>query len=202
MDHPVTTVDLIRHGEPVGGPKYRGQTDDPLSEKGWAQMRAAIGAERPWHHIVSSPLVRCHAFAAELARQQGLPLTVDARLMEVGFGEWEGRTPAELTAQDPHLLARFRRDPVNVRPAGAEPLEAFLARVAAAWDELVDAHTGKHVLVVCHAGVIRMVLTHVLGIPLARAYRIDVPIAGITRITVEGTGPEAIARLCFHAGAL
>ena len=33
-----TTIDLIRHGEPVGGSKYRGQTDDPLSEKGWAQI--------------------------------------------------------------------------------------------------------------------------------------------------------------------
>ena len=38
-----TTIDLIRHGEPVGGRKYRGQTDDPLSEKGWAQMWAAVG---------------------------------------------------------------------------------------------------------------------------------------------------------------
>ena len=35
----VTRIDLIRHGEPVGGRRYRGQIDDPLSEKGWKQMR-------------------------------------------------------------------------------------------------------------------------------------------------------------------
>lgn len=202
MYQPVTTIDLMRHGEPVGGRKYRGQTDDPLSEKGWAQMRAAIGEQRPWHHIVSSPLVRCRAFAEELARSQGLPLTVDARLMEVGFGEWEGQTPDQLRARDPHVIARFQRDPVNERPPGAEPLEDFLARVSAAWDELVTTHAGKHLLVVCHAGVIRMALAHCLGIPLARAYRIDVPTAGITRITVEGSGPEALVKLRFHAGAL
>ena len=39
----LTTIDLIRHGEPVGGRKYRGQTDDPLSEKGWEQMWKAVG---------------------------------------------------------------------------------------------------------------------------------------------------------------
>jgi alpha-ribazole phosphatase len=29
-----TTLDLMRHGEPVGGRRYSGQIDDPLSEKG------------------------------------------------------------------------------------------------------------------------------------------------------------------------
>lgn len=202
MDEPVTTIDLLRHGEPVGGRKYRGQTDDPLSEKGWAQMRAAIGDQRPWQHILSSPLSRCRAFAEELAHRHGLPLTVDARLMEVGFGEWEGQTPDALRERDPGILARFRRDPVRERPAGAEPLEAFLARVTAAWEDMLANHAGRHLLVVCHAGVIRMALVHALGIPLERAYRIDVPCAGLTRITVEGTGPGALAQLRFHAGSL
>ena len=63
----LTTIDLIRHGEPVGGSKYRGQTDDPLSEKGWEQMRAAVGDHRPWEAILTSPLARCRAFAEKLA---------------------------------------------------------------------------------------------------------------------------------------
>ena len=43
-DFPVTTIDLIRHGEPVGGRRYRGgRMDDPLSEKGWAQMSGRGG---------------------------------------------------------------------------------------------------------------------------------------------------------------
>lgn len=202
MSKLVTTIDLMRHGEPVGGRKYRGQTDDPLSEKGWGQMRAAVGAHKPWHHIVSSPLSRCHAFATELAQKHGLPLSVDPRFMEVKFGEWEGQTPDQLKARDPEIIARFRRDPIGQRPCSAEPLQDFLARVAAAWNDMLAAHAGKHVLLVCHAGVIRMTLAHVLGVPLARTYFIDVPSAGITRITVEGTGPEAVAQLRFHAGAL
>ena len=42
-----TTIDLIRHGEPVGGRKYRGQIDDPLSDKGWTQMRQAVADHKP-----------------------------------------------------------------------------------------------------------------------------------------------------------
>lgn len=198
----LTTIDLMRHGEPVGGRKYRGQTDDPLSDKGWGQMRAAVGEHKPWRHIVSSPLSRCHAFATELAQKHDIPLSVDARFMEVKFGEWEGKTAEQLKASDPDIIARFRRDPIGQRPAGAEPLEEFLARVAAAWNDMLAAHAGKHVLLVCHAGVIRMTLAHVLGIPLARTYFVDVPSAGITRITVAGEGPDAVTQLRFHAGQL
>jgi len=109
MSELTTTIDLMRHGEPVGGRKYRGQLDDPLSEKGWQQMRAAVGEHSPWQHIVSSPLQRCQAFALEMARSQNLPLSFDARFMEVKFGVWEGKTAEQLRAQDPQVIERFKR---------------------------------------------------------------------------------------------
>ena len=48
-----TTVDLLRHGEPEGGKKFRGAVDDPLSPQGWAQMRTAVGDGRDWQVIRS-----------------------------------------------------------------------------------------------------------------------------------------------------
>lgn len=202
MPECITTIDLLRHGEPVGGRKYRGQTDDPLSDKGWQQMRAAVGEHQPWQHIVSSPLSRCHAFATELAHQHDLPLSVDARFMEVQFGAWEGKTAEQLHAENSGVIERFKRDPINQRPAGAERLEDFLARVRAGWNDLLTEQAGKHVLVVCHAGVIRMVLAHALHLPLASTYRIDVPSAGLTRIQVQGMGDDAHHQLLFHHGKL
>lgn len=192
-----TTLDFIRHGEPIGGRKYRGQIDDPLSEKGWAQMRAAVGEHRPWTRIVSSPLSRCRVFAEELAVRHQLPFAMDARLKEVGFGTWEGKTAAQLNEEDPEQLVRFKADPVNARPIGSEPLEAFFKRVAAGVEDFLDANAGEHVLVVCHAGVIRMVLAHALKIPLENAYRIDVPSAGLTRISYAPRVPFR-ATLHFH----
>ena len=90
----------MRHGEPVGGKKYRGQSDDPLSAEGWEQMRAAVGEHHPWQHIATSPLARCAAFSHELAEKWQIPVSEDKRLMELGFGEWEGKTPQQLMEND------------------------------------------------------------------------------------------------------
>ena len=194
----MTTLDLIRHGEPVGGRKYRGQIDDPLSEKGWAQMRAALGDNAPWSRVISSPLLRCRAYAEALAAQHNLPLTFEARFKEVGFGVWEGKTAAEIELAAPSTLTSFKADPIYARPPGAEALEVFLARVAAGLERVLLTHPGEHILIVCHAGVIRMVLAHALAIPLANAYRIEVASAGITRLRFD-TG---CASLVFHGGCL
>lgn len=180
-----TLIDLLRHGEPVGGRRYRGQVDDPLSEKGWAQMRAATTDRPAWSAVVSSPLVRCRAFAEELAGQMALPVEIDARLMEVGFGVWEGCTADQIQAEDPLAIANFKHDPVRCRPAGAEALEAFYARVAAAYDEVLLRHEGRHVLLVAHAGVIRMVLCRALGLTPGQAYHIQVGTAAMARIKVD-----------------
>lgn len=197
-----TTIDLIRHGEPVGGRRYRGQIDDPLSEKGWRQMREAVADHCPWQRIVSSPLSRCSAFAEELAGRHGLPLQLEPRLQEIGFGEWEGKSADELTAADPQCLWRFYRDPLNNTPPGAETLAAFRDRVIAAWDDLLRDHAGQHVLVVGHAGMMRMILRHVLEMPLAHVFRLQVDNACISRIQVDGEGADALPRLLFHDGVL
>jgi len=192
-------IDLLRHGEPVGGRRYRGQIDDPLSELGWRQMWQAVGSEPPWQHIITSPLQRCRAFAQELSARHAIPLSEDARFMEVGFGEWEGHTADELRQKDPAQWQRFFDDPVTQRPAGAEPLADFAARVITGWDSARQAHPESHLLVVCHAGVIRAVMAQVLGAPLSAMYRIHVETGALTRIRVEADRP---ASLLFHGRRL
>lgn len=190
-----TTLDLIRHGEPVGGRMYRGGLDHPLSERGWAQMRAATADPEPWEYIVSSPLARCRVFAEELAGRLGLAWEIDERLQEVGFGRWEGRTGAELRAEDPRQLSRFYHDPVGNRPEGAETLDAFLARVSGCIDDLLQRHPGRHGLLVCHAGVMRAAVAHTLGAPLPALYRLAVDNAALTRLQLT---PERPLTLVFH----
>lgn len=192
------TLDLMRHGEPVGGRKYRGQIDDPLSEKGWAQMRAAVGDQAPWTRIVSSPLMRCRSFSESIAGRHNLPLAFDSRLQEVGFGVWEGKTAVEIEQETPGTLARFKADPVHARPEGAEPLAAFQARVAAGLEMVVATSQDQHVLVVGHAGVVRMALAWALHIPLQYAYRIEVASASLTRLRFS----KGHASLIFHGGSL
>jgi alpha-ribazole phosphatase len=194
-----TTVDLLRHGEPLGGRRFRGQTDDPLSEQGWRQMREAVAGMMPWQHIVSSPLQRCSAFARELADKQNLPFTLDPGFKEIRFGAWEGFTPEEIQRRDGELYRRYRDDPAGFMPAGAEPMADFVARVVQAWESMLDAHHGRHVLLVCHAGVIRAVLGEVLGITPKNLFRIQIDYASRSRFKIVDDQPPS---LVFHGGKL
>lgn len=202
MSNVVTTLDLLRHGEPVGGKKYRGQIDDPLSDKGWNEMWATVGTQCPWTVVLSSPLSRCADFARELTGRHGLPLELEPRLKELGFGEWEGRSASELLSQDPLRLARFWQDPIRHSPPGGESLVDFRERVISVYHEVLTRHAGKHVLVVCHAGVIRLLLSQALGMPLDHLFRIEVPSAAISRLRVERSAAGLLPRLVFHAGCL
>lgn len=191
-----TTLDLLRHGEPLGGRRYRGQIDDPLSEEGWRQMWHAVSGEAPWQNIVSSPLRRCSEFAQALSKRLAIPLTHDDRLKEVGFGEWEGRSGDELRAIDPEILMRFYNDPIRYRPGGAEPLEQFSARVNQALEHVIATYRDKHILVIAHAGVIRAALTQTLTAPLGSMYRISVDTATISRLILDQERPLTIAFQC------
>lgn len=197
-----TIIDLMRHGEPVGGKRYRGQADDPLSEKGWQQMWAAAGEFRGWQHIVTSPLQRCAAFADALGDKLGVAVTHDVRLKEAGFGTWEGRTAAEINADDPQRVLRFKLDPVKHAPPGAEPLLEFHRRVGAAWQELLQQRRGQHVLVVGHAGMMRMILAHALGLSPENTYRISIENAALSRIRVEWAEGVMLPSLLFHGGSI
>ena len=148
-------------------------------------MWTAVGERSDWQRIISSPLQRCHAFAAALGERLQLPVRVEARFAEVGFGAWEGKTRSELEQRVPGQVGRFLSDPITHRPPGAEPLDAFVDRVQAGFDDLVAASAGQSVLVVAHAGVIRAVMARVLEMPPAAMYRINVANAGITEIRTD-----------------
>ena len=166
-----TYIDVIRHGEPVGGRRYRGYNiDDPLTEKGWAQMRAAVPESPQWQHIVSSPLKRCLEFSQELANDLQIPFSIEDNMKEIGFGDWEGKTPEEILAEDSEALNLFYIDPVNNRPKGAEPLDTFSERVWNAYQSIIKNHQGKHVLVVAHAGVARAITANILNMSLNDVY--------------------------------
>jgi alpha-ribazole phosphatase len=190
-----TILDFIRHGKPEGQCTYRGNgIDDPLSEAGWTQMWQALDGQAPWHQVVTSPLARCQLFARALAEKYQLPLKIEERIKEVGFGTWEGRTREEIKANNPDEYKAFYQDPVNNRPAGAEPLDDFFQRVGSACEDIVKRHQGRHILVVVHAGVIRAVMSNLLSIPPAVAYRIKIDNAGITRFGINPSGTH----LVFH----
>lgn len=192
----VTRIDLLRHGETVGGGRYRGSIDDALTPQGWAAMSAALGKECGWDRIVSSPLRRCADFARNLALRHALPLEIDARLREIHFGAWEGKTTSDLLAADPEAVTRFWNDPVNYPPPGAEDVRALETRVLLVWEELVARHAGEQLLVVTHGGPLRIILGRVQGLSPTESLRLEVPHAQRFRIVVQHE-PETLKHSSF-----
>lgn len=188
-EYPETTIDLIRHGEPIGGRAYRGHSiNDPLSEKGWLQMWDAVGEDAPWDQIVTSPLERCQAFAEALMDVYKIPCEAEDDFKEVGFGSWEGRTPDEIKEDNLKEYENFYLDPVNARPKGAEDLKKFITRVKTTYEKVVKKHQGKHILIVAHAGVNRAIIANALHTAPIGLYRIKINNAGISRIKHDSLG--------------
>ena len=184
-------MDLIRHGQPQGGSVYRGHTiDDPLSELGWQQMWQAVEHSTSWDAIISSPMLRCREFAFELANRNQIPVVIDERFKEVGFGSWEGRSRTAIQDANPAEYDDFYRDPINCRPIGAEPIDDFIQRVTRAYNEALSEYQGQHCLIVAHAGVIRAIVAHVLHAEAIGLYKIQVNNASISRISHDHYGSK------------
>lgn len=196
----MTLVDLMRHGLPVGGCRYRGHLDDPLSEEGWRQMWDCVGDDTPWDVVISSPLRRCAEFASALAARRDLPVEIEEGFREISFGDWEGRHVRDILAESPEQVEAYWQDPVSATPPGGEPLAAFLERLLATWRSVTARHTGRHLLIVGHGGLIRTLVTHQLGMPLSSVLRLEVPNAGITRLRLQkDISGDPAPSLVFHA---
>jgi len=195
--YPVTTVDLLRHGDCLGGAILRGRTDSPLSGEGWQQMRRALQPHAGWTRVVASPLQRCFDFATRFAREQDIPLEKRDDFRELDFGDWDGLTPSQIAARDPLLAENVYREPEAFCPPGGESLDTARQRIVAAWEPLIEAHAGGHLLLVVHGGTIRLLLEHLLQSPHLARY-MAIPMACLTRLCLYHTPEGLYPQLLFH----
>lgn len=106
MDFTKTPSDalyLVRHGETAWSltGQHTGRTDIPLTPEGEAQARRLVTRLRAvrFDHVLSSPLLRARQTCelAGLAR----PARLDPELVEWDYGDYEGRTTAEIHRERP-----------------------------------------------------------------------------------------------------
>ena len=166
------TIYYIRHGQTEWNAlgRLQGVQDIPLNELGRTQSVHAghILADllkRDGHDaqsigFVASPLGRARQTMELVRGVLKLPLSgyaIDDRLREIGYGEWEGSTLAEMQAKDPDLFARRQIEKWTVAPPGGETYVAVQARVAD-WYRGLTADT----VAAAHGGTLRALMV-VLG---------------------------------------
>ncbi len=157
-----TTIVLVRHGESAAARADRpfdlveGHGDPPLHDEGRVQaQRVADRLEgEPIAAIYVTTLRRTAETAAPLAARVGLTLEVERDLREVYLGDWEGeKYRRHIRERDPLALRVWSEERWDVIP-GAEPAEAFSARVRAGIGRIAARHQDRVVAVFTHGGVI------------------------------------------------
>jgi probable phosphoglycerate mutase len=166
-----TDLLLVRHGQSqpyLHGTPFDlidGQGDPPLSADGALQAHQVCArlAERGIEAIYVSTMRRTAQTAAPLAGELGLTPAVEAGLREVHLGEWEGGVFRKNVAEGhPIALRMMAEERWDVIP-GAEPADAFAARVRAAIGRIAAAHPDRRVAAFTHGGVIGQALALAAG---------------------------------------
>ena len=171
---------LIRHPRPAIEPGIcYGQSDIGLAECA-VEVATRLKPLLPDAYTVhASPLLRARLLAEAL----GTP-TLDERLKEIHFGDWEGRSFESIGS----AIDDWAADPLGFRAPGGESAHEMSARVLHWLSALQLSAPTEPVVVVAHGGPLRAIAGHLLGLPPERWLGLDFGCGQVTRLDVEGWG--------------
>jgi broad specificity phosphatase PhoE len=167
---PAPVIYYVRHGLTDWNAQHRlqGRHDVPLNKEGSAQ---AVRCGEILHDLlerdgraaddldyVSSPLIRASETMQLMRETLGLPragYAVDARLVEIDFGDWEGLTYRDVLARDPDVVGKRESDKWGFKPPNGESYLEVTARVGA-WHRTVTRDT----VVAAHGGTARALVAY------------------------------------------
>jgi alpha-ribazole phosphatase/probable phosphoglycerate mutase len=160
------TLLFIRHAETDLAGRFCGQSNPPVNAQGYRQIEKLLKTlkNESIDAIYASDLSRSINTADVVGKTFGLsPITIPA-LREIGFGEWEGLSWAEIESRDVAYARQWSEAYPNLPAPGGESFEAFQSRVLSEIDRLLSISTQKSAAVVTHAGVLRVVLRSLCGL--------------------------------------
>jgi broad specificity phosphatase PhoE len=197
----MATVHLLRHGE-VYNPDhvlYGRLPGFRLSELGERQALAAAEwlAKRDIGYLVSSPLERAQQTAEPLAKEFGLDVALDERLIEAD-NHLQGRHVAggKGLFKDPSNWKYFRNP---IRPSWGEPYAEIAARVLAATRAAHDQADGRDAVCISHQLPIVCARRRARGQRLFHdPRRRECALASVTSFTFDG---DDIVSVGYHEPA-
>lgn len=204
-----TRLWVLRHGQTEMSVQrqFSGLSDPELTAHGQEQAKRAAayvaGQLAGWRGgagavaIYSSPLKRtrqtAEAVAEALANAGGAGGGAPARprvhtteaLIEMNFGDWEGRTFAEVMDEFPLEHDACLWDS-SAAPSGGESPDDVLARVRPFLRDVARNHPGEDVVLVSHVTPIKSILRHALCASGAIYRTLHLDLAGLSVIEIFG----------------
>lgn len=163
-----------------------------LNAEGRAQVEqlSAILARRAVDALYTSPQPRAVETAEGIGSSLGLAAQIAPELDEVDFGDWTGRSYADLD-----LLPQWRTFNIlhsSARIPNGELLIEVQARAIGLLAKLQERYPGKTIALVSHGDVIRVALAHQLGIPIDFIMRFDIAPASLSVVELREHGPRVL----------
>lgn len=149
----VVPLYMLRHGETAWNTERRmqGTKNSDLTERGRLQalamgraLKAELAREPGSTVFLRSPLGRVRETSEIIGRELGLDPSEwrdDPRLVELGYGEWEGFSWKEIEITHPTALADWRADPHGYCPPGGETHFELRRRSASVLADIVTSQT-------------------------------------------------------------
>ena len=185
----------VRHGETDFNSQGRlqGRRDTALNTHG-RQQAAECGVllgdlfvrDHRWAQdfkYVSSPLKRARETMEIVRAMLGLEAhnyEVDARLIEIAYGEWEGLTLHEIETRNASVLSARERDKWDFAPPGGESYRELADRIGN-WYRSLTADT----VVAAHGGGVRALMAILNIVPEEQATHAQIE-QGVVYVFADG----------------
>ena len=187
-----TRIIAIRHGETAWNvdTRIQGHLDIPLSANGrWQAKRLADALrDEPIKAIYASDLTRAWETAEYIGQAHRLAVVKEVGLRERDFGDFEGKTFAEIELLLPEQSQRWRKRDPEFYPSGGETLVTLRARVLEAAVRVAAQHPGEQIALVGHGGVMDVLYRAATGLDIQAPRTWTLTNAAINRLlwTPEG----------------
>ncbi|MCA0871052.1 histidine phosphatase family protein [Seohaeicola saemankumensis] len=182
----MTRLHLVRHG-PTHAKSMVGWSDLPADLSDTAALARLSDHLPDRARLISSDLSRAAA-TADAIQAGRTRLPHDPALREINFGAWELRRFKDIEAEDPDRIRAYWTTPGDVRPPGGESWHEVCARVDAAVDALIAAHTGDDLIIVAHFGVILTQVQRALRMDADQAFGHKIDNLSVTELTRGSNG--------------
>ena len=191
-----TELLLIRHGQTIANAEglWQGHSDGQLDQTGRDQAALLAKTIPALDVLYASPLARAADTADAIADVQAIEVLLDPNLKEIGFGAWEGLSPAQIAEAFPDEYRSFRSGVDLPRGGNGETFAGVRRRMSNALGSIVGANPGRTVGVVSHGGATRAYVTEILGIPSERRRHIGgLGNTHYSRLAFTGRGPTVVS---------
>lgn len=196
----MTTFYFVRHGQTLANASglKQGQINTEntvLNETGIQQVtRLAEHFNLGFaQHLVASPLNRTQQTAILLNKTAQLPLHTDERLLEISYGQWDGKSNQKLMTEYPDVFDDIMHDvlPEYVKYAtDGETFEQVVERVQNFLDEMTKTYPNDNLVVVTHGFTIKAVMMAVFGVTTSTIHLPEPDNASMTKLTQTTDGQQ------------